>query len=363
MFPVKKHYTAQSTQPEVSDKLNRYTFLEKSSAQLDEHYKKSKLIHEVSIPEEYNGVFSVRFNNEGDKLLASYGNGLIDVLDIDCSEFNYVIKDQSSSDNLPIMAVRCVPGEDETFFAAGISGNIYYCKFEQGNCRKFCEEKLNEINSIDIDISGTTLVSGGKDARLRLYDLRVGKIKAKYYKPNREPEDNSATNFHALRVFCVKYHSSEENIFLSGGRDDVLKIWDVRIRNGCVRNIPGPRICGEALDVRDKRILTGSWTVNNSLQLWDMSSGKLIENINPINRIQTLDGEFLYCCQFYKDGKHDYILAGGSGTSHFEIISLKELKIVSSYRVHKAIQTIDSNMNSTIAFGGMDPCINVLNVL
>lgn len=108
--------------------------------------------------------------------------------------------------------------------------------------------------------------------------------------------------------------------------------------------------------------MTGSWTVNNSLQLWDMGSGKLIENINPINRIQTLDGEFLYCCQFFKDEKYDYVLAGGSGTSHLEIINHKELKIVSSYKAHKTIQTIDSNTSSMAAYGGMDNVIYVINV-
>lgn len=79
MSSGKKHLTAQSTQPEASDKLNRYTFLEKGSAQMDEHFKKSRILHNIPVPHDRNGVFCLRFSNDGAKLITSYGNGTIDV--------------------------------------------------------------------------------------------------------------------------------------------------------------------------------------------------------------------------------------------------------------------------------------------
>lgn len=88
-----------------------------------------------------------------------------------------------------------------------------------------------------------------------------------------------------------------------------------------------------------------------------------MENINPINRVHTLDGEFLYCCQYFKDEKREYILAASSGTSTFEIINVKELKIISTYKAQKTIQCIDSNARSVITYGGMDPYINVVLVV
>lgn len=56
--------------------------------------------------------------------------------------FDFMAKDSIPDQLVPIMACRCVPGDQETFFAAGISGHIFYCKFEPGNCRKFCEGNL-----------------------------------------------------------------------------------------------------------------------------------------------------------------------------------------------------------------------------
>lgn len=78
MFSSKKHYTAQSTQE--SDKLNRYTFLEKSSAQLDEHHKKTRIVYDLPITSERKGIFCLRFNNDGTKLLTSFGNGVVEVI-------------------------------------------------------------------------------------------------------------------------------------------------------------------------------------------------------------------------------------------------------------------------------------------
>lgn len=37
-------------------------------------------------------------------------------------------------------------------------------------------ETPNEINSFDVNMTGSKLVTGGKDATLRLYDLRTGKV-------------------------------------------------------------------------------------------------------------------------------------------------------------------------------------------
>ena len=35
---------------------------------------------------------------------------------------------------------------------------------------------MNEINSIDIDYVGTKLISAGKDAAIRLYDIETRKV-------------------------------------------------------------------------------------------------------------------------------------------------------------------------------------------
>jgi len=65
--------------------------------------------------------------------------------------------------------------------------------------------------------------------------------------------------------------------------------------------------------------------VRDSLQLWDLMSAKLIDTINPRNRVSTLSGEFLYMVHYYDgDPYNDLVVVGGSGTGMVEMISIKQ---------------------------------------
>lgn len=48
---------------------------------------------------------------------------------------------------------------------------IYYCL-----CKFIYAEPKNEINTIDISVNGDYLVSGGKDATVRLYNAETAKV-------------------------------------------------------------------------------------------------------------------------------------------------------------------------------------------
>ena len=67
--------------------------------------------------------------------------------------------------------------------------------------------------------------------------------------------------------------------------------------------------------------------MRDSLQVWDLMSAKLIETINPYNRLPTLNGEFLYAVQYFDEDPDDLVLVGGSGINGVEIISLSEKKV------------------------------------
>ena len=70
----------------------------------------------------------------------------------------------------------------------------------------------------------------------------------------------------------------DANLLISGGWDKTIKIWDVRTGE-IVRNIVGPFVCGDSIDVNDSYILSGSYTDTNQLQIWDFNTGKFLEEI------------------------------------------------------------------------------------
>lgn len=62
---------------------------------------------------------------------------------------------------------------------------------------------------------------------------------------------------HFNRIHCVKF-DPDEHIIYSGGADRIVTIHDVRIKDP-VKTILGPYVIGDAIDVRDNELLTGSY--------------------------------------------------------------------------------------------------------
>jgi len=80
-----------------------------------------------------------------------------------------------------------------------------------------------------------------------------------------------------------------------------------------VRSIFGPYLCGDALDVRRGRVLTGAHRGEAPLQMWDLGSGRLATNLpywQPDGGASNI-----YSAKFVHGGgaKDGCVLAGGSG--------------------------------------------------
>jgi len=96
-------------------------------------------------------------------------------------------------------------------------------------------------------------------------------------------------------------------------------IWDTRQGTKPIRDIRGPLICGDGIDIHEDNVLTASWTQTNQLQIWDLRSSKLMTTVDWDGTIKTSnDPAFLYAGQFSKnDGS--LILAGGSNSNEVKL--------------------------------------------
>jgi WD40 repeat protein len=61
-------------------------------------------------------------------------------------------------------------------------------------------------------------------------------------------------------------HLCTQQVLLTAGWDQTVQIWDMR-EGKSVRSIFGAYVCGDALDVKGGRVLTGSWRHTNPLQV------------------------------------------------------------------------------------------------
>ncbi|XP_013405486.1 WD repeat-containing protein 38 [Lingula anatina] len=150
-------------------------------------------------------------------------------------------------------------------------------------------------------------------------------------------------NGHRLRVFALKFHPYEPNIFISGGWDDTVQFWDLR-QKGSTRSLFGPHICGDALDIDPvhNHILTGSWRKENTLQIWDFNNGAKIKDV-PIDHMHS---SLLYCAQWL--GK-DYMVCGGCDHNMAMVIDRGTLNVTGQvYDLPQGVYCVDSTKTGAI---------------
>lgn len=84
---------------------------------------------------------------------------------------------------------------------------------------------------------------------------------------------------------------------------------------------------------KENTILTGSWCCEESLQLWDISTRKLLYTVPMQIRATKYDGQFLYTAQFLKPGlgwrssDPQLVAVGGSGFNQVAIVKVSDGKV------------------------------------
>ncbi|PNW83055.1 hypothetical protein CHLRE_06g305000v5 [Chlamydomonas reinhardtii] len=179
-------------------------------------------------------------------------------------------------------------------------------------------ESGNRINTLAMRADGRMFASAGSDTVVRVYDEAAAPGGAACR--TLDHGDGVTTTGHTSHVFSLAWQPDDPQIILSGGWDNRVLVWDLRVHRS-VRSISGPHICGDALDISPASgagapassplVLTGSWRATNPLQLWDLGSGRLLTNL-PWWQPEP-DGCLPYAARFGTGAAAGLVVAGGSG--------------------------------------------------
>ena len=138
-----------------------------------------------------------------------------------------------------------------------------------------------------------------------------------------------------------------------------------------MRCLYGPHICGDALDLKNTEILTGSWRSTNQLELWDFGSGERISEV-PWSTGQSQfaassqDPCMLYAAQFSRDAIGRFIVAGGSGSNEAKVFdhAADDALVGTVTRLKGGVFSVDfSPDREKVAIGGGVHCVRVLDVI
>ena len=99
-----------------------------------------------------------------------------------------------------------------------------------------------DVYCLDYQFEGLYFAAGGKDGILRVYDEEKTELISEMKSYDRELPG------HSNRVYAVKWSRTDPNLFVSGGWDNTLQIYDFRTK-APVSKIQGPYICGDGIDI------------------------------------------------------------------------------------------------------------------
>jgi COMPASS component SWD3 len=244
---------------------------------------------------------------------------------------------------------------------------VQHWHMTSGKCLHTFSDDQNEVNCLDYNDEGTQFVTGGRDSKIRIYD-EATKTLVSVLEGGVMGDRSATAPGHSNRVFSVKF-THDENIILSGGWDNTVHIWDIR-SGASVRCLYGPHICGDALDLKNNEILTGSWRSTNQLELWDFGSGERIGEIpwhTGMSEAKAEDQEpcMLYAAQFSKDTRGRFIVAGGTGSNEAKVFdhAMDDALVGTITGMARGVFSVDfSPDRETVAIGGGDDCIRVMTM-
>ena len=331
-----------------------------------------RLVPSVTITENTGDVFAVRFSPDGRFLATGSSDGSIRVFNIATGRLSYNLQGGSQA-AMPTMCIRWRPVGTSEFnktrnvlIAANASGIIQHWHVTSGKLLHTtkCGDDKNQIFCIDYRPDGAQFAVAGQDKQIHVYDEST-KNEITVLSGGNGYSANS-TPGHSNRIFALKYHPTDPNIIVTGGWDNTVQIWDVSL-GYAVRSIFGPHISGEAIDIYEDLILSGSYRPENQLELWKIENGEKAETIPwTSSSSSTASSCTLFCAQFSKHIGPKFIGAGGSGSNECKIFDYSDgNKLVGTVTgLSKAVFTLDwSATNAKFAIAGGDNTVRIIDVV
>lgn len=290
-----------------------------------------------------NDIFNVRWNANGTQLAVGASNGYTHLYNSTYELLNS-LNCQSGAEKMPITSLHYRPeleiAKRPVLLVTTCDGGVIHWNLTNAKPLNFSRLRDEQIYSSDFNYDGTKYILGCKEGRIKLFDeetfAEMGAVMHSY--------DDEVTG--AQRVFALKWF--DENLFLSGGWDNKLTVWDVRSSTIC-REFLGPHVCGDSVIIRDNYIISGSYHIKDQIQVWALDSGRNIHTVSLNNNGKKC---MPYSVQFCNNQGYRFAV-GGHGSDEiyfFDAVNMNQIDIL--HNVPKTVYSMDlANNKLAIAMG------------
>lgn len=308
-------------------------------------YKLEGKLKLINTSEVNSPILCCRYSFDGKYIAFGCSNGEIKVYYTQSYTHVYTLSPEDNK-RLPVTCLRFNTNESKDLYvitATYSSGHVRMWYVTSKQLGREVKEDA-ELFCCDFNCNFTKLATGADDFKIRIYDVETMGCLNQLTKG----ESFGKMEGHVSKIFAAKYHPDNEHVLLTCGWDNTIQIWDDRVAHS-VRRIFGAHVCGDALDMDPiyYHVLTGSWRRDNSLQVWDFDSGRLIKNV-PLQNQNSNEKSVchLYCAKW---AGSDYIACGGSDNNAMRIIEKSTIQTIGKLDgLNRGCYTLDyAEINNT----------------
>jgi len=316
------------------------------------------------------GIQSIKFDPQDRYVAAGCEDGSIRVFNAHTGKLAYLLNQRQAAgleeEKMPTTCIRWRPAGSSAktknvLISIHADGSVQHWHTTSGKRLHRLAPQNNQLYCADFNPDGTQFATAGRDLIVRVYDETTKNVVVEF-----QP-GGAGSPGHSNRIFCVKYYNADPNILISGGWDDTVQIWDMR--EGCaVRSIFGPHICGDALDIKDGVILTGSWKEKEQLQTFYLGSGECIHTVDwdgGTGLRGSPDPCMVYAAQYSKHDEGEMILAGGSKSNEARFFDTMNYNkpFAGVVNMTQPVFAVDFSYSGNVAaLGCGDGCIRMLSL-
>mmetsp|Transcript_50446 Transcript_50446/g.121434 ORF Transcript_50446/g.121434 Transcript_50446/m.121434 type:complete len:389 (-) Transcript_50446:90-1256(-) len=323
-----------------------------------------KLSSRLTITDNPSEVFIVKYSPDGRLIAAGCGDGAVRVYNSTNGRLSYTLNvGRVGGEGLPMTSLRFRPPTaasktKNVLLAVNADGSAQHWHVTSGKCLHTIKDEENQLYCVDYRRDGAMFATAGKDKTVRLYDEATKSLVT-----GMSGGVSNVTAGHSNRVFALKFNPSDPNTLLSAGWDNTVQVWDVRAGHA-VRCIFGPFVAGEALDLVDNVVLTGSHRTEHALEMWDLRKGDLMERVEWNQ--SALRGEtcMLYTAHFSNDAEHSLIGAGGTTANQAKVFDrMRGNKIIGTIAgLSRGIFSLDFKGSEEVAIAGGDAAVRIFSI-
>ena len=292
-------------------------------------------------------ICAVRFSPESRSLAIGCFNGDVYIRFSENGRIMYRIR--ATRVESPISSITWHPHQQNVIICSSANGHIMSYHVETGQLLWELEEKGNCINSLKLSQTGAHFATVGSDCTVRLYNTVTKQLENEL--ASKSYIQGQVTG-HSNRIFASAF--IDISTLASSGWDDSILIWDIRSGN-VVRTISGPHICGDAMDVIDRHIITGSYRNKKQLEIYDIGTGNCIRSIS----IGIKNDPLLVNALKYQE-KTKTIMVGGSGINCCAFYNENLIQLGLTPKYEAGINAVDLS-DTKVAYGLSNSYVYVQN--